>query len=982
MGQAQPNLFTIPFGISFARALAEGVIRRCGGDPLVLADALVLVPTRRAARSLRDVFAASLGGAALLPRIQALGDIDEDETIGAAADGLVAPAIAPLRRRLLLAALVQRWGAGREHPPSFAQAMIYAEELGRFLDEAITQQRDVSKLKALVLDGHAAHWGEVLKFLSIIVEHWPQQLKCENAIEPAERREQQLRGLGAALAANVPRVPVIAAGSTGSIPATAELLKTIAHLPSGAVVLPGLDTGLDDRSWEALEPGHAQFGLRELLAYIGADRADVRPWSPLPESYEARVVRVRFLSEALRPPPTTDSWRDMVEKGASKFAGALENLALVEASTPREEALVIAIALREALETAERTAALVTPDRGLARRVAAELTRWNIAIDDSAGSPLSRTPPGAFLALLARAAAQGFPPVALLALLKHPLAAGGESAPNFRRHVRRLEYGYLRGLRPAPGLEGIAAKLAREATAELRQWFARLLQILTPLSAAIEAKNPPLSDLARAHATAAELLAATDSERGAAVLWRGPAGEAAAHLIAELMQDSEGIALEDGGGYTELFRELAEARAVRPPYNRHRRLAILGPLEARLQDFDLVILGGLNEGTWPAEASTDPWLSRPMRESLGLEPPERRTGLAAHDFATLAAMRTVLMTRSLKESGAPTNASRWVLRIKQLAKGLQLDSRLQARDDLLVLARRIDVSPREKRARCPSPRPPVEVRPRQLRVTEIETWLRDPYAIYARRILKLRPLDPIDSEPGPAERGTAIHHALERFLRTHPQDLPPDALERLLRIGDDTFAEAGASAAVLALWRPRFERAARWFLAYEEDRRSRIERSVVEAGGKIDIPARPKFRLTCRADRIDWFADGSAAILDYKTGRVPSDKQVEQLVAPQLPLEAAMLMMGGFDEPKTGIIRELVHVRLTGGEPPGKDSVFDGDATLKAMEALARLTKLIARYDEPTQAYRSREMPFRITDVGDYDHLARVREWSRGEDEE
>ncbi len=371
-----------------------------------------------------------------------------------------------------------------------------------------------------------------------------------------------------------------------------------------------------------------------------------------------------------------------------------------------------------------------------------------------------------------------------------------------------------------------------------------------------------------------------------------------------------------------------------------------------------------------------------MRESLGLEPPERRTGLAAHDFATLAAMRTVLMTRSLKESGAPTNASRWVLRIKQLAKGLQLDSRLQARDDLLVLARRIDVSPREKRARCPSPRPPVEVRPRQLRVTEIETWLRDPYAIYARRILKLKPLDPIDSEPGPAERGTAIHHALERFLRTHPQDLPPDALERLLRIGDDTFAEAGASAAVLALWRPRFERAARWFLAYEEDRRSRIERSVVEAGGKIDIPARPKFRLTCRADRIDWFADGSAAILDYKTGRVPSDKQVEQLVAPQLPLEAAMLMMGGFDEPKTGIIRELVHVRLTGGEPPGKDSVFDGDATLKAMEALARLTKLIARYDEPTQAYRSREMPFRITDVGDYDHLARVREWSRGEDEE
>jgi ATP-dependent helicase/nuclease subunit B len=548
--------------------------------------------------------------------------------------------------------------------------------------------------------------------------------------------------------------------------------------------------------------------------------------------------------------------------------------------------------------------------------------------------------------------------------------------------VRALEYGHLRGLRPAPGLAGIAAKLAREAPADLRQWFTKLLRILAPLSAAMEAKAPSLSDLARTHATAAELLAATDSESGASVLWRGPAGEAAGNLIAELIQDSDGIVLDDGGGYAELFRELAESRAVRPPYNRHRRLAILGPLEARLQDFDLVILGGLNEGTWPAEASSDPWLSRPMRESLGLEPPERRTGLAAHDFAMLAAMRSVLLTRSLKESGAPTNASRWILRIKQLAKGLQLDSRLQARNDLLVLARRLDESPREKRAKPPTPRPPVEVRPRQLRVTEIETWLRDPYAIYARRILKLKPLDPIDSEPGPAERGTAIHHALERFLRAHPTKLPPDALERLLHIGDDAFAEAGASDAVLALWRPRFERAARWFLAYEEERRGRIERSVVEAAGKLEIPSQSKFTLTGRADRIDWFEDGSAAILDYKTGRVPTDKQVEQLLAPQLPLEAAMLMKGGFAELKTAAVRALVHVRLTGGEPPGKESVFDGDATQKAMEALARLTALIARYDEPTQAYRSREMPFRVTDVGDYDHLARVREWSRGEDEE
>jgi len=562
MGRAQPHLFTIPSGIPFARALAEGVIQRCGGDPLTIADSLILVPTRRAARTLREAFAAALGGAALIPKIRALGDIDEDEMFEPSSEELSTPAISPLRRRLLLATLVQRWSASRGHALPFAHALTHGGELGQFLDEATTQRCDLTKLATLVPDAMAVHWAEVLEFLKIIVEQWPKLLEQEGAIEPALRREEQLGALARTLALNPPRTPVIAAGSTGSIPATAELLKAIAYLPSGAVVLPGLDTDLDEPSWEALEPGHAQFGLRHLLHYIEADRADVRAWSPLPERYAERVVRTRFLCEALRPPPTTDAWREIVENGAQQFEGALDGLALVEAQTPREEALIIAIALREALETPGRTAALVTPDRGLARRVAAELTRWNIDIDDSAGQPLSRTAPGAFLALLARAVAEQFAPVPLLALLKHPLAAGGESAASFRRHVRALEKGYLRGLRPEPGLKGIAAKLDREAPVPLKQWFAKLMPMFSPLQSAMEARDAPLSVLAQAHALSAEHLAATDADKGAALLWRGPAGETAAHLIAEMMEESSGIALQDGRAYDEVFRELAEARAM------------------------------------------------------------------------------------------------------------------------------------------------------------------------------------------------------------------------------------------------------------------------------------------------------------------------------------------------------------------------------------------------------------------------------------
>ncbi len=988
MARTGPHIFTIPAGLPFARALAAGVIQRTGSDPLKLAEALVFVPTRRAARALRDCFAAALGGAVLLPQIRALGDVeDESDLFDPSTDDIASvPPIAPLRRRLLLAVLVQRWEQARRGALPFAQSLAHAGELTRFLDEAVTQGADLGRLKTLAPDQWAAHWGEVVAFLDIIAREWPALLAAEGAAEPSAHRDAKLRALAATLAAHPPEAPVTAAGSTGSIPATAELLKAIARLPGGAVVLPGLDTDLDAASWAELGPDHAQFGLRQLLTLIGVEREDVTLWSPLPAGHGARVDRVRFLSEALRPPPATDGWRDLVENPGS-LASGLGNFALIEAQTPREEALVIACALREALETKDKTAALITPDRGLARRVAAELTRWNVIIDDSAGTPLSRTPPGAFLSLLARAAADRFAPVALLALLKHPLASGGEETSDFRRSVRALELAVLRGLRPEPGLDGITARLKKKpAPFALQDWFTRLARRLRPFADALAAKDTTLAELAQAHAEAAEALAATDAEKGANTLWRGTAGEAAADLLAALQRDGTNIPLAPASHYADAFRALAEARAARPLYNLHPRLAILGPLEARLLDFDLVVLGGLNEGQWPAESATDPWLSRPMREKLGLEAPERRTGLAAHDFATLAAAREVLVTRSLKENGAPTVASRWLLRIKQLAKGLGAEAPLAARDDLLRWSRLLDQG-RDPRAPRPAPCPPRAARPRGLSITEIETWLRDPYAIYAKHVLRLKPLDPLDSEPGPRERGIAVHAALEQFLNAFPGALPEDALDHLIRIGQEAFVEKGATAAICALWLPRFERAARWFLAYQAERRVQVARSLVEAKGTIEIPNEnpggAPFTLRGRADRIDFFADGSASVLDYKTGSVPSGKQIQTLVSPQLPLEAAMLLHGGFTGHHALSIRELIHVKLSGGEPAGEAMIARlDDVNALAEKAWRDLAGRVRMFDDASVPYIPRVKPFRASDVGDYDHLARVREWLLEREEE
>jgi ATP-dependent helicase/nuclease subunit B len=979
MARSTPHVFSIPAGIPFAQALSQGVIARAGADPLLLADALVFVPTRRAARTLREAFSSALGGAALLPRIRALGDVGEDEESFdfSEVDLAATPPLPPLRRRLLLSRLVQRWALATGAPVTFTQALGYAGELGRFLDEAMTQGVDLTQLKSLAPESLAAHWSQVVQFLDIVAQQWPELLRSEGASEPAECRDARLRALAQDLMEKPPRAPVIAAGSTGSIPATAELLKAIAHLPTGAVVLPALDGNLDSGVWDTLDPAHAQFGLQQLLARIGIERDQVAPWSPLPQSYPTRAARVRFFSEALRPPPATDAWRDLIEKQRGEFADSLSGVALIEAQTSREEALVVACALREVLETPSRTAALVTPDRQLARRVASELMRWDVSIDDSAGSRLSDTPPGAFLALLARAASERFAPVPLLALLKHPLAAGGQNRAQFRQRVRALELAALRGLRPEPGVAGIAARLTKvNAPFSLQNWFAKLARLLEPLAIAFAQDTATVSDLARTHGEVAEELAATDEHPGADALWRGPAGEAAATLLSDLVRDGADVALAPARHYAEAFRELAGTRAVRPRYNLHPRLAILGPLEARLLDFDLVVLSGLNEGQWPAEAATDPWLSRPMRQALGLEAPERRTGLAAHDFQTLAASRELLLTRSLKENGAPTLPSRWLLRVKQLANGLGLNAALDARKDLLIWARTLDDAPRQPRVKRPAPRPPAAARPRSLSITEIETWLRDPYAIYAKHVLKLKPLNPLDEDPGPRERGIAVHAALERFLLAYPAELPPDAAVHLLRFGEEEFARVGATEAVLALWRPRFERAARWLVAYEREHRNRVSQSLVEATGVLELPTTPKFILRGRADRIDILRTGTASIIDYKTGRVPSDRQVQTLVSPQLPLEGAMLMADAFGDIGAARLHSFVYVKLTGSEPPGVECVVNLNAEEAARDALGRLIARVQRFDDADTPYPSRDAPFRLTDIGDYDHLARVREWS------
>ena len=1011
--RAHPRLYTIPpsapFLTTLARAILAGDLPAPGGakpDRLSLPKTTIYLPTRRAARTLREAFLVESGGEAmLLPRILALGHADEDaalildaEQFGAADSHLGTPAIEPTARLIALMRMILAWSRStaegvsadsQERPPMTpAQAASLAADLAALMDTAHSEEADLRALEALVPEELAAHWARTVDFLAILTEQWPKFLDGIGLVSPVVRRNLLMAQETQRLADGSP-YPVIAAGSTGTVPATARLLQTIASLSNGAVVLPGLDLSLDDESWETLSahPEHPQAGMAELLTKLGATRADV---ATVPSSAPAtpEQMRLRLVSETLRPAETTELWQEALagtDKSPIDIAAALQGLSLVEAPTAHDEAETIALIMRWSIEQPGKTAALVTPDRELARRVAARLKDYGLAIDDSAGTPIRHTLPGTFLDLVLGAVESDFAPVELMALLKHPLTRLSRPAGETRRVARFLERAIFRDIYLGRGLSGIALALAAPnphapATKAERDEAAALVAALkdafAPFASLFGGSGElSAAQLVHAHADAAEALARDETR--AAPLWAGDAGEALAVLLSRLIEDGNGLTLS-AGSYPAVYRTLLAGQAVRPRRPAHPRLFIWGQMEARLQQPDLMVLGGLNEGSWPRPQDSDPWLSRPMRARLGLSPPERRIGLAAHDFAQALGAKSVVLSRALKVEGVPTVPSRWLQRLQALVSAAGLNGALAPTLDWVAWARERDRVEDFAPAKPPKPCPPVSARPRKLSVTQIERWIANPYEIYAKHVLKLSPLMPLGAPPDIALRGSVFHKILNAFTGAYPNTLPDDIEAVLREIGDAAFETLGVHPSLEAFWRPGFQLFAQWFAATEPLRRVNVARSLSEIPGEMVLPS--GFRLTARADRIDEAEDGSLVIYDYKTGAPPGPSHVTDLYKPQLPLEAAIAEAGGFAELGPRTVGGLVYVRASGRGDGGEEQ----DASKERPEVLAdlareRLENLIAYFGDPTTPYevKRRAGPAFASAYrfDDYAQLARVPEW-------
>jgi ATP-dependent helicase/nuclease subunit B len=1039
------NVFTIapgaPFLKTFAAALLDGrVVAGYSSNlgPLEIAEATIYVPTRRAARALADEFTRAINcPSILIPRILPLGALEETETSllfdEAGLAGTYEPglpeAMGEIARRMQLAGLILTWARALSHAivsvnaqgehafdtrESFLVAATPADawhlsgELANLIDELIIEDVAWDRLDPLVLPEFDPYWRITLDFLNIAIEQWPKILAECNLLDNARRQVALIEMQSRRLQDGALSGPVIAIGSTGTNRATARLLAAIARAPNGAVVLPGLDLDLDDRAWAMIagDPGqnieasftHPQAALSRLLGLLQVKREDV---VSLGEAIPNFVMRGKFVSEALRPAESTGEWiafRGSVD--ANELDAALNAVSLIEAADEREEALALAIAMRHVLETSRETAALVTPDRNLARRVRAELLRWGVAAEDSAGEPLSTSPIGALARLAIACAASKMAAPDLAALLAHPLLRLGLSREEVARLAALFEIGLLRS---ASGALCLAERIVGEPSALIaaarkaanspfahpakhrissEEW-----EDLGDLLIRLGAQFAPLLKLrgkltldrwAAAHRETIEAIAGSEDDRIAEK-------EALDSLFDELTQNAQDGMTFDVESYGLFFAAVAREIILREATRAHPRLQILGLLEARLIDADVMLLGGLDETVWPPQARTDAFLNRPMRAALGLTPPERKLGQTAHDFAQAMGKGKVILSRARKRDGAPTVASRFLQRMAALG-GEKWTACRERGEFYLRLARAIDRSaPVAASSERPLPRPPVELRPKRLSVTQIETLRRDPYALYAEKILRLRELDPLGGALGVGEFGSAVHEALRRFVDGHSVGpLPPEAREKLRALLREELAVQLQDADFAALKWPRLEKTIDFYLGFEARRRDEIKAIKTEAEGELEfgLADGSDFKLTARADRIELNADGTVTLIDYKTGTPPGLTEVEVGFAPQLTLEAAMAARDAFNLGWNIKTIEALYLKLGGTrggeERPVNFTKINANFMDVAENHYCGLIALLNQFRNEATAYPPRPFPKFAKRYNAYDHLARVKEWSLG----
>lgn len=974
-------VYNIPYSCPFVDTLVQKISKEFEHNKEELADVIFLMPNRRTCVSLREAFIRYNGKKpVMLPKIIPVGDLEEKDIflLGAKNDDIMdslLPAINDYERLFLFAKLIVSKPADYGVPEmSFAQALSLAKDLALLIDVSYNENLSFDELKNIVPEQFSAHWQQTLEFLKIITENWPKILKERNVTDSAYSKNMLIELRASLWQQTKTKQKIIAAGITAGYKSFRKLIKTVSELENGEVALCGLDKSLSDDEWKLIGPTHPQYELKELLDYLQIDRLNVTDYVK-----PVKPQREHFVSEVMLPAKATSKWQNLYTK--SHNFEAIDGISFIECADDRQEALSVALILREALNTPSKTAALVTTDRNLARRTATELERWGIKIDDSAGKPLHLTPVGIFLRLILDVVKTDFSLLSVLSLVKNPFVKMSLEPTGLLKIVRNWEYKVRKP---------VFSEQSKQIPEELSLWILNLKEILRPLYEMFQQPEISLSDLMRTHLEIAEVLCSDEQNNGEQYLWKGDDGKSAAELFGTLLQQTDMAGNIVPEEYLNVFTLLLSTKNVRYNYGTHPRLKILGPIEARFNRYDTIVIGAVNEGFWPEFPKSDPWLSRPMKNSLNMSLPDKEIGIAGFDLCQLMCADNVFITRANRSNSSPTNKSRWLLRMETVLRACKIEPSLLQDKRILQMAELMDKPEKMQKVRPPAPTPPVNARPRILSASAIETLMRDPYEIYAKYILKLKPLDDLETSLNASDYGNLVHKILEIFTTKFPDILPDKAYEELIKIAMEEFAKTNADSQIKAFWWPLLEKTIKWIIQTEAEYRKNITRTYAEVQGNMQIKAPAgDFTITARADRIDITTDGKINIIDYKTGTPRTKDEVNAGYAPQLPIEGLIASKGGFYKETDGIkfnipalnVNELSYWKL--GDKLISYAVKDEEHKLNLIEKTEdNLQKLISIFDFETTSYMARPNPKHLPKYSDYEHLARVKEWSVEADDE
>lgn len=922
------KIYNIPFGLDFCDILAEKLLNETKEDALKLAEYVVILPTSRASRNLQKAFSAKAKNM-ILPQIISLNMIDEDD-ISLLGNKEISQTISNIKRGFVLTSFIMEVKAFEMNK---AQALQLAFELGNLFDKIETQKLSIKNLDQIIPEEFSEHWQVTLEFLYQVYDQWQEYLQAHNLISKAEQRNLILKSQQKIWQDS--NKNIIIAGFSSTIPAMLDLMKTVYHLPNGEILIQGLDRSLE---FSDLSEVDYLYGVYEIINHLDIDKKQIADFC------NAQNIRQELTSLAMLPSDKTTAWR--LDNSISRET--LKNTSYIECENEQNEAEIISLILRKELETPVQTVSLITPDRNLARCVASNLEKWNITANDSSGQPMQHTPVVNWLKLVLNMVVDNFSPVSFLACMKHPFASCGENKASFKANLRTLE-----------------KEIRKKKSVNLSVF------ILDKISFLKSSTEMPFADFLKAHILLAEQLASTDDKKGSEIIWKSECAEEVANFIHEIFENSTGepITIEE---YETMFSLIISGQQVRKKYGFHPRLSILGLTESRLTKTDVTVLGGLNEGIWPPEPDVDGWMSRPMKKDFGMLSPDVNIGLSAFDFSNAFNFDKVYLTRAKKSNTSINIKSRFINRLEGVlqSKNLNLPINLEWEE----LAKKLNHAEFEETQRA-NPCPHVESRFRDsISVSAVDILRKDPYAFYASRILKLKKLDDVEEEISVATKGTIIHACLEEFIKQYPKELPENAEQELLLIGQKVFDDNIGNSNYYSFWWPKFENIVTWFIDNEKVRReiNGYQNLAVETSGSIDING---VKVTAKADRIDVGVDG-VEIIDYKTGNPPSMKAMETLRYVQLPIEALIANANGFGIDKTtNNVSDISVWSLKGKAQEGNKtpSISVSEELLNNTDEM--LSNLISYFQQADTTYPAEPNIYKSLRYNDYEHLSRLKLW-------